>query len=90
MWRAGVTAKPATVAQQGFVDRVLNCPVGLQVRRQVFFLFPLRIFDETYVSTQPEPAAENPRVPGSDAHQERPHRVEAPARQGAQAPHCLV
>ena len=46
--------------------------------------------DEAYVSAQEPPAAPDPWFPRAHAHEERPHRVEAPSRKGSQASDGLV
>jgi ribonuclease P protein component len=50
----------------------------------------LRIFDETYVSTEPAPAAPHSWVSRPHEHQERTHRAEAPSRKGTEAAVCRV
>ena len=54
----------------------------------LFHLF-LRNFDETYVPTESAPTPPHAWVPGAHANQERPHRPQAPPRQGPQAPDGL-
>jgi uncharacterized protein len=48
---------------------------------------PAREPNEAYVSAESPPPQADPWFPCSYGHQERPHRPEAPARQGPQAPH---
>jgi ribonuclease P protein component len=50
----------------------------------------LRIFDETYVSTKSAPAPPHSRISCPHEQQERPHRAEAPSREGPQAVVCFV
>jgi len=52
-----------------------------------FVLTPIRESHEAHVSTQSPPSSPDPRVSGQDAHEERPHRFEAPAPEGPEAPH---
>ncbi len=47
---------------------------------------PGRESHEAYVSTESPPPSSHPRISRADAHQERPHRAQAPSRQGPEAP----
>ena len=57
--------------------------------RSAILFNSLRIFDETYFSTQRAASAPHPRLPRPHADEERPHRAQATPSKRPEAADCL-